>query len=73
MDLERHEEEWLRSEKRHRRLGFLTDEIDGWFEALGLRALPPVRLAGEKLAVVIWAAQLPVPYDQTKLERRQAA
>jgi ubiquinone/menaquinone biosynthesis C-methylase UbiE len=72
VDLERHEEEWLRSEKRHRRLGFSLDEMSGWFASLGLDEAAPVRLQGEKLTVVIWVGRLPRAADETEFERRAA-
>ena len=73
IDLERHEEEWLRSEKRHRRLGFALGEVSGWFTALGLDEGGSVRLEGEKLTVVIWTARVPSALDDAKTERRRAA
>jgi SAM-dependent methyltransferase len=75
VDLEHHEEEWLRSEKRHRRLGFALDEMSGWLTALGFEEEAPLRLAGERLTVVLWAAKLaPALADErARPERRKAA
>ena len=43
VDLAHHEQEALRTEKRHRRLGFADAEMPGWFDRAGPRArLPPV-------------------------------
>jgi ArsR family transcriptional regulator len=57
VDFARHELEFLRREHAHRRLGFTDAEMRGWFTAAGLTAEPPVRLAGDALTVVVWAAR----------------
>jgi ArsR family transcriptional regulator len=57
VDFARHELEFLRREHAHRRLGFTDAEIRGWFTAAGLVPEPPVRLAGDALTVVVWAAR----------------
>ncbi len=56
VDLAAHQHEELRSEKRHRRLGFRDDEIEGWLTELGLQPAPPIRLDGPALSVVLWSA-----------------
>jgi ArsR family transcriptional regulator len=57
VDFARHELEFLRREHAHRRLGFTDAEIRGWFTAAGLIPELPVRLAGDALTVVVWAAR----------------
>lgn len=57
VDFARHELEFLRREHAHRRLGFTDAEMRGWFTTAGLTPEPPVRLAGDPLTVVIWAAR----------------
>ena len=57
VDFARHELEFLRREHAHRRLGFTDAEMRGWFNAAGLTAEPSVRLAGDALTVVVWAAR----------------
>lgn len=56
IDLAAHQNEELRTEKRHRRLGFRDDEIEGWLAELGLQPAPPIRLDGPALSVVLWSA-----------------
>jgi ArsR family transcriptional regulator len=57
IDLAHHEQETLRSEKRHRRLGFTDEEMVGWFRELGLLAETPVHLPGEAFTIVIWTGR----------------
>lgn len=59
VDLAAHRREDLRSERRHRRLGFADDEIAGWFCELGLVVRPPFRLPGADLTNVVWSALAP--------------
>lgn len=59
VDLARHDLEWLRSDKGHRRLGFTDSEVDGWFSGLGLTSAPVTRLAGEGADVCVWLARKP--------------
>jgi ArsR family transcriptional regulator len=75
VDLAAHEEEWLRAEKRHRRLGFSAEEMAGWLGRLGLVLDPPMRLDGERLAVMIWKARAAPIAVATRgpHERRSAA
>ncbi len=56
VDFAPHQQEFLRDEHAHRRLGFSDSEISGWFKAVGLKPATPVRLPGETLTVVLWAA-----------------
>ena len=56
VDFAPHALEFLREEHAHRRLGFADADIDEWYSAAGLDPDPPLRLAGDPLTVVIWAA-----------------
>ena len=64
-DFAPHELEFLRTEHAHRRLGFSDVEVQGWFKAAGLRSVAAEPLAprsgAEKLTVMVWIAELPVP------------
>jgi ArsR family transcriptional regulator len=60
VDLAHHEREALRTEKRHRRLGFADAEMLGWLTDLSLEPDPPRRLDGAELSVVLWAARRPL-------------
>ena len=73
VDLFRHESEWLRSEKAHRRLGFALDEMSGWFDELGLEEQQPLRLDGDELSVVIWQARSTTPFDRVEPAPREPA
>ena len=59
VDFAPHSLEFLRDEHAHRRLGFADGEVAEWCEAAGLDPVPPRRLAGDPLTVVIWTAQRP--------------
>jgi ArsR family transcriptional regulator len=56
VDFAPHDQEFLRSEHAHRRLGFDDDEIRAWFEGAGLAFEDPIRLEGDPLTVVLWSA-----------------
>ena len=56
VDFLTHNEEQLRIEHRHHRLGFDDDEITDWLTQSGLRADTPVGLQGDPLTVKIWPA-----------------
>jgi len=64
-DFAPHDLEFLRSELQHRRLGFSDREVQGWFQAAGLKSLasdsiapgPGAHSGGGKLIVKIWVAQ----------------
>lgn len=75
VDLLAHDQEWLRTEKHHRRLGFTPAEMSGWFATLGLREQPAQTLHGERLSVTIWVAELPSTGEShwDRIERRNAA
>lgn len=59
VDFAPHEQEFMRDEHAHRRLGFSDSEMQGWFKAAGLKPASPVRLPGSPLTVVLWAADRP--------------
>lgn len=52
-----HDQEFLRHEHAHRRLGFSDDEVTGWCRAAGLKPEPPRHLAGGQLTVALWLAK----------------
>jgi len=61
-DFAPHELEFLRDDYAHRRLGFSDKEVQGWFQAAGLKfvtseAIAPHGGPKEKLTVKIWLAQ----------------
>jgi ubiquinone/menaquinone biosynthesis C-methylase UbiE len=56
VDFAPHQQEFMRDEHAHRRLGFSDAEMNGWFKAAGLKPAAPVRLPGDPLTVVLWAA-----------------
>jgi len=61
-DFAPHELEFLREDYAHRRLGFADKEVQGWFQAAGLKLLASEEIAPhagskEKLTVKIWVAQ----------------
>ncbi|HUJ03064.1 MAG TPA: metalloregulator ArsR/SmtB family transcription factor [Rhizomicrobium sp.] len=64
-DFAPHDLEFLRTELQHRRLGFSDREVQGWFQAAGLKSLASEAIApeaghahsgGGKLIVKIWVA-----------------
>ena len=59
VDFAPHDEESLRDQHAHRRLGFATDDIAHWAASAGLHARAAVRLEGSPLTVVIWDCTLP--------------
>lgn len=59
VDFAPHDQEVLRDQHAHRRLGFSTDDIAHWCGAAGLQMREAVRLAGSPLTVVIWDCSLP--------------
>ncbi len=61
-DFAPHELEFLRADYAHRRLGFSDREVEGWFEAAGLKSqasetIAPKHQSGGKLTVKIWLAK----------------
>ncbi len=73
VDLARHQLEWLRTEKGHRRLGFAEAELADWFAELGLEPAPLVRLAGDGADVCIWLARKPAAEQDDNSEDQPAA
>ena len=79
VDLAPHEHEGLRTEKRHRRLGFADAEMREWLTAAGLELVTSRQLGGDELSVVLWTARRPLavtdPGRQSEemVERRDAA
>jgi DNA-binding transcriptional ArsR family regulator/SAM-dependent methyltransferase len=68
IDFAPHEYEFLRTEHRHRRLGFSDDEMCRWLQGAGLgpihiAALPPV--TGEGVTVKVWSAERGVELRKT--------
>jgi ArsR family transcriptional regulator len=59
VDFTPHEQEFLRQEHAHRRLGFADQEILKWYEDAGLIPGQPEFLPGEPLTVAIWPATAP--------------
>jgi len=60
-DFASHDLEFLRNDFAHRRLGFSDREVQGWFQAAGLKpvaseAIAPHKGSKEKLTVKIWLA-----------------
>jgi ArsR family transcriptional regulator len=58
-DFAPHELEFLRGDFAHRRLGFADREVQGWFQAAGLKPLANEAIAAgkNKLTVKLWLAQ----------------
>lgn len=54
VDFLTHNEEQLRDEHRHHRLGFDDEEIEGWLKHCGMQVETPVGLQGDPLTVKIW-------------------
>lgn len=61
-----HDQENLRQEHEHRRLGFADKEIGAWFGRAGLTAKETEHLSGAPLTVAVWVVEKP-PTD-TKQE-----
>lgn len=65
-DFAPHDLEFLRDDYAHRRLGFSDKEVQGWFQAAGLKltaaeAIAPDTDSKEQLIVQIWLGQSPKP------------
>lgn len=63
-DFAAHALEFLRTDFAHRRLGFSDRDVQGWFQAAGLKflageAIAPHKGSREKLTVKIWLASAP--------------
>ena len=59
-----HDQEFLRDEFAHRRLGFAVDEVEGYLAEAGLAAIrmervPPAKGESGKLTVALWIAEDP--------------
>jgi ubiquinone/menaquinone biosynthesis C-methylase UbiE/DNA-binding transcriptional ArsR family regulator len=62
VDFDAHDQEFLRDEFAHRRLGFAVDEVEGCLAAAGLTGIraervPPAKGEAGKLTVVLWIAE----------------
>lgn len=57
VDFAPHDQDHLRTEHAHRRLGFGDDEVAGWCRRLGLEPNKPIHLPGDPLTVAIWSAK----------------
>lgn len=59
VDFAPHEMEFLRTEHAHRRLGFTSEEVEGWYRGAGLAPQATKCLEGGELTVCIWLAEKP--------------
>jgi demethylmenaquinone methyltransferase/2-methoxy-6-polyprenyl-1,4-benzoquinol methylase/ArsR family transcriptional regulator len=64
VDFDAHDQEFLRDEFAHRRLGFGVDEVEGYLAEAGLSSIrvervPPARGEAGKLTVALWMAEDP--------------
>ena len=57
VDFAPHQEESLRVEHAHRRLGFSDKEVERWCRQVNLTPDPPVHLPGDPLTVTLWSAR----------------
>ncbi|MEO1017167.1 MAG: metalloregulator ArsR/SmtB family transcription factor, partial [Pseudomonadota bacterium] len=57
VDLAAHQDERLRMEKAHRRLGFALAEMAGWFEMAGFVSDPPTLMQGHGHDILVWDAK----------------
>lgn len=69
VDFEPHQQEQLRSEHKHQRLGFSTAEINRAMSQAGLVAMHHESLAGTPLTVAIWQGRKP---DVATTDKRAA-
>ncbi len=60
VDFAPHNEERLRRDHAHHRLGFSTNEVKGWFENTGLKSIRTQHLKGTPLTVSLWLAEKPL-------------
>ncbi len=65
IDLARHDAEWLRTEKAHRRLGFSDAEMAAWLDELGMRSEIVKRVEGDRFTICIWVGRLVAGSDDT--------
>jgi ubiquinone/menaquinone biosynthesis C-methylase UbiE len=64
IDFDAHDQEFLREEFAHRRLGFAVQEVEGYLAEAGLanirlERVPPAKGEAGKLTVVLWIAEDP--------------
>ncbi|MDO9488049.1 MAG: ArsR family transcriptional regulator, partial [Sphingomonadaceae bacterium] len=57
VDFAPHDEEELRAQHAHTRLGFDEAQICGWLEQAGLAARVVDRLSGDPLTVTLWIGE----------------
>ena len=74
VDFDAHDQEFLRDEFAHRRLGFAIDEIEGYLAEAGLAAIraervPPGEGEAGKLTVALWIAEDPRVISDDFLKR----
>ena len=74
VDFDAHDQEFLRDEFAHRRLGFAVDEIEGYLAEAGLAAIraervPPGEGEAGKLTVALWIAEDPRVISDDFLKR----
>lgn len=59
VDFAPHDQEFLREEHAHRRLGFSNEEVVAWSDAAGLKVVETRILDGGKLTIAIWRLKKP--------------
>ncbi len=59
VDFAPHQLEELRTEQKHRRLGFSNVDIFAWCRLVGMEPKEKIELPGGPLTVVIWLAEMP--------------
>ncbi len=59
VDFAPHNQETLRDNDNHRRLGFSDQETQNWFQKAGLAQTSTTKLEGTPLTVCIWTAEKP--------------
>ena len=74
VDFDAHDQEFLRDEFAHRRLGFAVDEVEGYLAEAGLAAIrvervPPAKGEAGKLTVALWIAEDPRVISDDFLKR----
>lgn len=67
VDFAPHDREELRTSDAHVRLGFDDDQIQGWFEAAGLKLRAVRELKGGELTVKLWLGQRPAEMADKEL------
>ena len=74
VDFAPHQEESLRVDHAHRRLGFSDKEVERWCRQVNLTPDPPVHLPGDPLTVTLWSARRTSEMSETDgAEKRDAA